>query len=187
MSSVGHRLGIHPLGVDDLVPGYRGAEGLRRWARDAFSASMVGPSFVLTPTRVRSTRPRMVARRGGVPLAWHRWAGGCPAVRATAERFAADVAAVLEVEGCGDMDLVGHSMGAAVCLEAAALPAVRARRLIALDALCHLSLYAQAPAEVIPIAMQPYRDDFESTVAALVMTLVGGAAAPHCPNRSSAR
>lgn len=96
----------------------------------------------------------------------------------TVERFAADVAAVLEAEGCSDVDLVGHSMGAAVCLETSAIPGVRARRLIALDALCHLDLYAQAPAEVIPMAMQPYRDDFENTVAALVTTLVGSACDP---------
>lgn len=96
----------------------------------------------------------------------------------TVERFAADVAAVLAAEGCSDVDLVGHSMGAAVCLEASALPAVKARRLIALDALCHLTLYAQAPAEVIPIAMQPYRDNFETTVAAMVTTFVGSANDP---------
>ncbi len=93
----------------------------------------------------------------------------------TVERFAADVVAVLEAERCSDVDLVGHSMGAAVCLEAAAAPGVRARHLIALDALCHLALYEQAPAEVIPMAMQPYRDDFQNAVAALVSTYVGSA------------
>ena len=101
----------------------------------------------------------------------------------TVERFAADVAAVLEAEGCGDVVLVGHSMGAAVCLEAAALPGVRADRLVALDALCHLALYEPAPAEIIPMAMQPYRDDFENTVAALVHTLVGAHCDPALPQQ----
>lgn len=96
----------------------------------------------------------------------------------TIERFAADVGAVLEAEGCGDVVLVGHSMGAAVCLQAAALPGVRAERLVALDALCHLALYEPAPAEIIPMAMQPYRDDFENTVTALLDTLVGAKCDP---------
>ncbi len=68
-------------------------------------------------------------------------AGHCESAAATGpytiQRFAADVAAT----AAGSVSLVGHSMGALICIEAARLLPGRITRVVALDALAHKRIY----------------------------------------------
>lgn len=86
----------------------------------------------------------------------------------TMERFGQDVIDVIDAEGLADVVLVGHSMGAAVALEAAKLGRDKVRSVVALDALSHLSTYqAQSEAAIAP-TLNAMKANLPGTVAAMM-------------------
>jgi pimeloyl-ACP methyl ester carboxylesterase len=64
--------------------------------------------------------------------------------------------------------LVGHSMGAAVCLEAAGRLGEQVRQVVALDALTYAGIYPRQTEAVVDAALQGLRADFGEGMAALV-------------------
>lgn len=69
---------------------------------------------------------------------------------------------------CPTCTLVGHSMGAAVAIEAAIRLGQRCRQVIGLDAITHLNLYPAQRIEVIEASLANFQNDFASAIAELV-------------------
>ncbi|HUR50270.1 MAG TPA: alpha/beta hydrolase, partial [Acidimicrobiales bacterium] len=82
----------------------------------------------------------------------------------TMERFGQDVLDVLDAEGLSDVVLVGHSMGAAVALEAARLAREKVRSIVAVDALSHLSTYQAQPEAAVTPMIESMRADLPASV-----------------------
>jgi pimeloyl-ACP methyl ester carboxylesterase len=81
------------------------------------------------------------------------------------------VAEVAAGEGMGDAVLVGHSMGAAVALEAALAGA--GHRVVALDGLTFMHMYPRQDAEAVEGILGPMRADFPGSVRALCERAAG--------------
>ncbi len=89
----------------------------------------------------------------------------------TVERYADDVLTVLDAEGLSDAILVGHSMGAAIALEAARKARDKVRSVVAVDGLSHLGTYRANPAEAVAAHMGQMKIDFPQRVAAMMRPL----------------
>ncbi|TFG73753.1 MAG: alpha/beta hydrolase [Anaerolineales bacterium] len=83
------------------------------------------------------------------------------------ENYAKDVVAVYESLGISEVILIGHSMGGAVILEAARLIGPNVKGLICVDAIVY-SFYSEMTNDQIDAYVQPYENDFASTMKDLV-------------------
>jgi len=86
----------------------------------------------------------------------------------TMEEFARDVAAVLEAESIETCVVVGHSLGGAVAVEVGRLLPEMVSRVVALDALHYLFLFAAMEDEAAEALLQPFTDDFAAAVRTMV-------------------
>ncbi len=141
-------------------------------ARVAFDVDGDGPGIVLVhgwACRRADFDPiahdlRRDHRVLALDLPWH---GGSRAWRR--EWSMADlgglVAAVTDAAGLHDAALVGHSMGAAVAVEAALAGA--GGRVVALDGLTFMHLYPRQPVAARARVLGPFRQDFPAAVRAL--------------------
>jgi pimeloyl-ACP methyl ester carboxylesterase len=86
------------------------------------------------------------------------------------------VASVTAAEGMGNAALVGHSMGSAVALEAAAAGA--GDRVIALDGLTFMHMYPRQAPGAIGDILRPMRADFPGAVRALCARAAGPSTNP---------
>ena len=106
--------------------------------------------------------------------------GGRPASGpAGVEAFADETAALVEGLGAARVQVVGHSMGAAVALELVRRhPQLPVSRVVALESLHHAAVYPRQPAELVDAVMAAYEGDFPGIVDAAVEALAGPACGP---------
>jgi pimeloyl-ACP methyl ester carboxylesterase len=91
--------------------------------------------------------------------------------------FARDVEAVLEATGTGDAVFVGHSMGGAVCVEAALRLGRRCRLVLGIDTFTDARFYRRRPAPEIAARRARFAAAFQPEVA----RMVGAITAPRTP------
>jgi pimeloyl-ACP methyl ester carboxylesterase len=84
------------------------------------------------------------------------------------QEFAHDVAAVLEAESIDSCVMVGHSLGGAVAVEVGRLLPETVTRIVALDALHYLFLFAGMDDAAAEALLQPFQDDFPAAVRTMV-------------------
>lgn len=89
----------------------------------------------------------------------------------TVESLGRILAEVLDTLEPGPKTVVGHSMGAAVCLEAAALRPRLVRRVIAVDALHYAGIYPRQDEQSVNEALAGLRRDFAGGMRSLVESL----------------
>jgi pimeloyl-ACP methyl ester carboxylesterase len=100
-------------------------------------------------------------------LPWH---GASTSTREAwaVQELGAVVADVVDAEQLDDVVLVGHSMGGAVALEAAAMLGSRVRQVIGLDCFTQLFVYPRQDQQAVQTALGPFRSDFAQAVRGLV-------------------
>ena len=86
----------------------------------------------------------------------------------TMGNFARDAQAVIEHLDLRDVALIGHSMGGAVALEAALLCRDQVKAVIGCDTFTYTELYRRVDETVIASAMPAYRQNFATTVRAVI-------------------
>lgn len=84
------------------------------------------------------------------------------------DEFGRDIVSVLEAEGIRDSVIVGHSLGGAAAVEAAALSPDSVSRVVALDALHYMFLFPPLSNQQEETALAPFRNDFSSAVRGMV-------------------
>ena len=82
--------------------------------------------------------------------------------------FARDARAVMERLSLREVTVIGHSMGGAVALEIAVLCRDRVKAVIGCDTFTYTELYRRVDDAIIGSALTPYRDDFATTVRAVI-------------------
>lgn len=82
--------------------------------------------------------------------------------------FARDAQAVIERLDLHEVTFVGHSMGGAVALEAAALYPDRVAGVIGCESLTHPEFYERVDEAIIASALPAYREDFAPTVRTMI-------------------
>ena len=87
----------------------------------------------------------------------------------TAERFGDDVAAVVNQLGLKEVALVGHSMGGAICIEAARRLPEQTVVLVGVDT--YQSMTKMPPPEFVTNFIEPFRNDFQSATYDFVQTM----------------
>jgi pimeloyl-ACP methyl ester carboxylesterase len=86
----------------------------------------------------------------------------------TMAQFGEVIADLVEAEHLDDVVLVGHSMGGAAALEAAAILGPRVRHVIGLDCFVQQFLYPRQDESTVQAAMSAFRLDYPAAIRSLV-------------------